>query len=165
MGAVDIGDQYRSSYSWTHRWCRARWQLLGWGFLLGTVLVNCYKLHSMYGTWKGSHLEWRTCLTSQLFQTFASEALSRYQSRPGFFIDFRSVQIPIQSHVRGFRGKRAVCKVCQSRRIKAKRNPLALCDVNTISKVGRRIKTGCLTCDVALCNKGSCWDTFHTSKI
>ena len=119
----------------------------------------------MYGMWKGSHLEWRTCLTSQLLQTFASEALSRYQSRSGFFIDCRSVQIPIQSHVRGFRGKRAVCKVCQSRRIKAKWNPLALCDVNTISKVGRRIKPGCLTCDVALCNKGSCWETFQTSKI
>ena len=165
MGAVDIGDQYRSSYSWKHRWRRARWQPLGWGFLLGTILVNCYKLHSMYGTWKGSHLAWRTCLTSQLFETFSPESLSRCRSRTGLFIDRRNMQVPIQSHVRGFRGKRAACKVCQSRRIKANRNPLTPCDVNSVSKVGRRVRTGCLTCDVALCSEGSCWDIFHTSKL
>lgn len=165
MGAVDIGDQCRSSYSWKHRWRRARWQPLGWGFLLGTVLVNGYKLHSMYGTWKGSHFAWRTCLATQLFETFSPEALSRCRSRTGLFIDHRNTQIPVQSHVRGSRGKRAACKVCQSKRIKANRNPLAPCDVNSVSKVGRRVGTGCLTCDVALCSEGPCWDIFHTSKL
>ena len=54
---------------------------------------------------------------------------------------------------------------CQSKRIKAKKEPLAVRDVNNIAKVGRRVGTGCLTCNVALCKEGSCWDTFHASKL
>ena len=167
MGGVDIGDQLRSSYSWDHRWRRGPWQPLGWGFLLGTVLVNCYKLHSGFGTWNDAngHFAWRKHLATQLFDAFGPDAKSRQRARPGIFLDRKAAQLPIHLHERGKRGKRAACKVCSAKRQLQKKVPLGERDGNTVPCVGRRVDCGCLTCDVALCPTGPCWDMFHRSKI
>lgn len=170
MGAVDIGDQLRASYTWEHRWRRGPWQPLSWGFLLGTVLVNCYKLQSQFGNWPDTtdgHFAWRNRLALQLFETFAPECRSRQRARPGIFLDVLNTAVPIPLHQRGQRGKRAVCKVCQALRHAAKK-PLGERDPNlplSASKTVSNVRGGCITCDVALCNSQTCWDMFHHTKI
>ena len=127
MGVVDIGDQYRASFTWRHRWCRGPWQPLGWGFLLGTVLVNSFLLASRSGAWtkaKNSHLEWRKTLVSQLFATYSLEAKARRRARPGMFADSLKAGVPYEEHKRGNRGVRAACRVCASLQNAAKRRAL-----------------------------------------
>lgn len=173
MGAVDQGDQLRASYTWKHRWRRGPTQPLTWGFLLGTVLVNSFKLDSQFGCWKNSnrnHAAWRNALAKQLFERYSPSADVRRRARPGIFLDSRNTKLDVALHRRGNRGKRAVCKVCNARRLaakkRAKRQPLGELDVNVLPQLSTaRTPWGCLDCDVALYQKALCWDMFHGSKI
>ena len=180
MGAVDIGDQYRASYDWTHRWCRGPWQPLGWGFLLGTVLVNCFLMASRSGKWtrpKDSHLEWRKTLVSQLFSRYSAEAQARQRARVGMFLDVKSHDVPYEGHKRGHRGVRAACEVCSTklnaakkRARKASSNEAAEgSEIRSSAAVPMkglsRTAYGCITCNVALCKSPLCWDMFHRSIL
>ena len=185
MGAVDIADQLRAAYTWQFRWTRGPTPPLAWGFLLGTVLVNSYKLDAGYGTWRTKrrdHLEWRKALVQQLFQTFSPSLDFRHQARPGYFADSRNRHVPSHLHIKGKRGKRSVCVVCRARFLQAERaakQVLQPLDANSTNVTNRRIlqqseakkarkpgcrkETGCLTCDVALCLEELCWDMYHNS--
>ncbi|KAH7132743.1 hypothetical protein EDB81DRAFT_695764 [Dactylonectria macrodidyma] len=173
MGAVDVGDQLRASYAWRHRWKRAPWQPLGWGFLLGTVLVNAYKLDSEHGNWRtsrGSHLGWRKALVKQLFERYTPLTSSRKRGRTGVFIDLRNMQLSPQKHRQGKRGKKAACKVCVVADVRSKkkvkvRQPLGELDTNSVSKAPPKTFWGCLDCDVALCKGVLCWNMFHNTNL
>ena len=180
MGAVDIGDQYRASYDWKHRWCRGPWQPLGWGFLLGTVLVNSFLLASRSGKWtkqKNSHLEWRKALISELFSAYSQEAKARKRARRGMFLDLVRADVPFENHRRGQRGVRAACKVCSTLQNAAKKRARKASSNEAPEGEGNIPSThvpikglpptalGCITCNVALCQSPLCWDMFHHSKI
>lgn len=183
MGAVDVGDQLRASYPWTHRWRRAPWQPLGWGFLLGVVLVNCYKLdkqHSNSDTSAETHLNWRNMLVKALFSRYATLSASRKRGRTGHFLDMRNMQLSPSKHRPGLRGKRAACKVCTVNHARAKkkakmddaREPLGERDVNlptaafaALPKLLPRTPWGCLDCDVAICKREMCWNIFHHTNL
>ena len=169
MGGVDQGDQLRSAYAWQHRWRRGPTQALTWGFLLGTVLVNAFKLDSEFGLWKNprrSHRDWRDALATQIFEKYSSPAGSRQRARPGIFLDCINMKVDIKAHRHGNRGKRAVCKVCNARRLAAKkraqRQPLGELDTNALSQFSTaRTPWGCLDCNVAICRGALCWNMFH----
>ena len=180
MGAVDIGDQYRASFAWSHRWRRGPWQPLGWGFLLGTVLVNSFLLASRSGVWnntKDNHLDWRKTLVSQLFATYSPEANARRRARPGMFAGSLKADVPYEGHERGKRGVRAACRVCASLQNAAKRRALKMvsnganagdADYNAAMHVRKSMSRkvwGCITCNVAICKSPLCWDIFHHSRI
>lgn len=178
MGAIDIADQLRAEYPWHFRWRRGPTPPLTWGFLLGTVMANAYRLDSGWGTWKTSrrdHLAWRKALVQQLFSNFSPFHEFRRRARPGYFTDRRNHQVDMSLHVKGNRGKRSVCVVCRALYLKAKndskRRPFAPIDTNAANGAAIaknpacKKKSGCLTCDVALCTSGLCWDIFHRSAI
>ncbi len=176
MGAVDIGDQLRASYAWDHKWKRARWQPLGWGFLLGVTLVNSYRLDTMYGSSKDAgkgHFIWRQELAEQLFSTYSPAICSRQRARPGMFMDRRNTAVPLNFHRHVKRGKRASCKVCRSRHLAAKKRakkPLGERDINVPTEGptptgAAKTEWGCSVCNVAICQGPLCWDMFHDCKI
>ena len=173
MGGVDQGDQLRSAYAWQHRWRQGPTQALTWGFLLGTVLVNAFKIDSEFGLWKNprrSHRDWRDALATQIFEKYSSPAGSRQRARPGIFLDCINMKVDIKAHRHGNRGKRAVCKVCNARRLAAKkraqRQPLGVLDTNALSQFSTaRTPWGCLDCNVAICRGALCWNMFHECKI
>lgn len=178
MGAVDIADQLRAGFTWRFRWRRGPTPPLAWGFLLGTVLVNSYKLDAGWGTWRQKrrdHLEWRKALVQQLFDTFSPYTEFRSRARPGNFADQRNRHVPNHLHIKGNRGVRSACIVCKARFRKAQKTvqralqPLDPNQGNLGSrrsgKEGCKKATGCLTCNVALCLEGLCWDMFHDSQI
>ena len=80
------------------------------------------------------------------------------------------MKIDIKNHCHGNRGKRAVCKVCNARRLaaktRAKRQTLGELDTNVLSQFSTaRTPWGCLDCDVAICRGALCRDMFHECKI
>ena len=171
MGAIDIADQLRGEHPWHFRWRRGPTPSISWGFLLGTAMVNAYLLDKNWGTWKTcrrNHLAWRKAVVEQIFSTFSPYHEFRRRARSGYFTDRRNHHIPVSLHVKGKRGKRSVCDVCQSLYLKAKkdekrlRRPLAQIDGNATPKKRPtcKKKNGCLTCDVALCTASLCWDYF-----
>ena len=133
--------------------------VVSWGFLLGTMMANAYKLDKGWGKWKTcrrDHLAWRNTLVKQLFSTFSPYRNFRIRARSGYFTDRCNDTIPAHQHKRGQRGKRSVCVICQASYLKSKsdakkaRKPFASMDANAPVKTrpSGKVKGGCLTCDV-----------------
>jgi hypothetical protein len=174
MGAVDIGDQLRASYVWGHRWRRGPSKPLSWGFLLGTVIVNCYLLASKSGSFpktNNGHLAWRNALVQQLFSRYSPDMQARHRARPGMFLDRRNRHVAAENHVKGKRAVRAACKVCSALRHAAKKRAAkkpsndAVASAMPTSTGLPRTEWGCITCNVAICNRALCWDMFHHSNV
>jgi hypothetical protein len=186
MNAVDIGDQLRSNMHDNHRQRGGPARVLTWSFLLATALANSFLLQRkgqpVWTPFK-SQSRWQQALVDEIFLMYGPEGCSRQRNRIG------NPTIPIDQHLRGQRGQ-SRCLACQgvqigprktSRRPRNPRNRAALqtLDANSINsrdgraaqsrararaqgpRIGTKVRWGCLTCNVALCKEGKCWDFYH----
>ncbi|KAK2005311.1 hypothetical protein LZ32DRAFT_499555, partial [Colletotrichum eremochloae] len=84
MNGVDVSDQMRSYYQYSHPIRRGGWQSIAWNFLLEVVVVNSFLLQ-LWGSprWQKvkTHYDWRQLLASQLIQKFGPLAEGRQRSR------------------------------------------------------------------------------------
>lgn len=168
MNAVDRGDQMRSYLGYKHRICRGPWQALAWTFLLDTVLINTYILQrKKEGNWNRYHnqQQWREELCNSLIARFHQEGTSRKRFRSGD--EFTAYS----QHKRVHRGKKSPCKACKGEQIghaltrSSKRPALAPRDPNQGPRRATQTRSGCETCDVAICTQPDCWYFFHQPII
>lgn len=81
MGAVDIADQYRSSYK-THRKTLRTWfPLFYW--ILDHACINAFRVGVQIGNWEGNHREFRQELYRHLFDFPDSKREQREVTRLG----------------------------------------------------------------------------------
>ncbi|KZL79459.1 hypothetical protein CI238_13567, partial [Colletotrichum incanum] len=76
MNGVDVSDQMRSYYQYSHPIRRGGWQSIAWNFLLEVVVVNSFLLQ-LWGSprWQKvkTHYQWRQLLAAQLIQQWTAE--------------------------------------------------------------------------------------------
>jgi hypothetical protein len=157
MGAVDQGDQLRAQEGLEHRVCKGPWRALAWGFLLEIALCNSFLLQK-HGqpNWKPFRTlhEWREQISRDLLREYGPKASLRQRGCAG------DMATPISQHNRVSRKKLSPCKSCQGVRIgeSGRRKPL---QSRSNNKRASQTRSGCETCDVAICNRQACWDFYH----
>uniref|UniRef100_A0A8H7K3B7 PiggyBac transposable element-derived protein domain-containing protein n=1 Tax=Bionectria ochroleuca TaxID=29856 RepID=A0A8H7K3B7_BIOOC len=156
MGAVDRGDQLRQQEGLEHRICKGPWRALAWGFLLETALTNTFLLQKNgQPNWKPLRTlhEWREQVCSDLLREYGHKAGLRKLCRAG------DTNTPSLQHKRVSRGKSSPCKGCQGVRVsEAGQKPLR---ERSHNRRPTQTRSGCETCDVAICNRQACWDFYH----
>ncbi|KAK1973884.1 hypothetical protein LZ30DRAFT_641240 [Colletotrichum cereale] len=162
MNGVDVSDQMRSYYQYSHPIRRGGWQSIAWNFLLEVVVVNSFLLQ-LWGNprWQKvkTHYQWRQLLAAQLIKQFGPLAGGRRLSRPRRATDKRNTSIPWEKHRKGSRKANSPCSYCGSR----KRQPLGEVSRNTFTR--RTTRKGCLDCNVPLCIDRDCWYLWHTQNL
>ena len=164
MNGVDRSDQLRASQGYKHPYRRGAWQALAWSFLLEIMIGNSYSLQ-LYGqpAWDKIKVQrkWRELVIDGLIARFHSRSQSRRRYRSGDEIT------PISLHKRVSRGSPSACLACQGHRLgeirsQSKRKALLRADGNARPPPRKpQSRSGCEQCNVALCNKGYCWDFYH----
>ena len=165
MNGVDIGDQLRTEEGLDHRICKGPWRALAWGFLLDVCIANSFLLQlwkrpSPWPPYKTIH-SWRQQLCDEIFKKYSQEAALRDRNRPG------DVFTPISQHKRVSRGKKGPCLACKGVRFDDQRpraTPLGQSRANSLNQRRHYSRSGCGTCNVALCNSAVCWDFYHRLK-
>ena len=87
-------------------------------------------------------------------------------------VDIKNISPTRVEHQRGSQ-KRTACAICKEDSIEGrrgingqKRHILQALSPNIVSRSQdrhvSRPRTGCISCDVALCKTGGCWEAFHT---
>jgi len=150
MGAVDIADQLRSNNEGLRRIRRGGWYAL-FKFIVNVVLCNCYLLSK----YKDQSV-FRQALIEQLVKKWKKEEPKALSKRPR----------PIQTgkyHTLGYRGPVQDCRMCRELGIVAKkRQPLGEITTNSVVKNrGCQTRYGCITCNIALCKEGRCFEQYH----
>lgn len=157
MGAVDRGDQLRQQEGLDHAVRKGPWRALAWSFLLNVALCNSYLLQKKgQPNWKPFPTlhDWRQQVSDDLLRTYGHKGSLRQRNRAGDTVTANS------QHKRVHRGKSGPCKGCKGVRYdEAGRKPLQEGGHNR--KRPTQTRSGCETCDVAICNQKSCWDFYH----
>ncbi|KAK1973191.1 hypothetical protein LZ30DRAFT_642122 [Colletotrichum cereale] len=168
MNGVDMSDQMRSYYQYSHPIRRGGWQSIAWNFLLEVVVVNSFLLQ-LWGRprWQKvkSHYRWRQLLAAQLIQQFGPLAGGRKLSRPRRATDKRNTSIPWEQHRKGSRKVCSPCSYCGNLRATRARQTLREISGNNLTDRRKRTRKGCLDCNVPLCIDRECWYLWHTQNL
>jgi Transposase IS4 len=170
MGGVDVADQLRKNMTVHRPWEARNWRPL-WYYILDTCLVNSYLI------WKGNstpqrnraHRKFREELSLGLRNTPYSEAEKTTNKR------HYSNSIPVANqealvHIRTQLEGRKYCVWCQKHPEKC--TPKSIMPVlgelvnEEQSRKRKRVSRsqwGCDSCGVCLCQKGDCWDQYHST--
>ncbi|KAK0367501.1 hypothetical protein CLIM01_15142 [Colletotrichum limetticola] len=166
MNGVDVSDQMRSYYQYSHPIRRGGWQSIAWNFLLEVVVVNSFLLQ-LWGSprWQKvkTHYQWRQLLAAQLIQQFGPLAGGRRLSRPRRATDKRNTSIPWEHHQKGSRKVNSPCSYCGS--LKALRARQTLGEISGNALTRKKTRKDCLDCNVPLCIDRDCWYLWHTQNL
>ena len=142
MGQVDQADQLYCYNTGLWQIRQGGWHAL-WNFIFNIVLVNCYLLSSFK-----SQIEFRNSLiidlinrgTQQKWQLLQSASISH-----------------THNHKLAYRQIQQYCTICNQ--ISSSKQP-ALAEISRNSTPNQRRKKsryGCVSCDIALCKEGNCF--------
>jgi hypothetical protein len=152
MGAADRGDQLRSQEGLEHRVRKGPWRALAWEFFLELALCNSF-LRQKHGqpNWKPLRTlhKWREQISRDILREYGHKASLRQRGCAG------NTTTPILQHKRVTRHKSSPCKGCQGVQ---RRQPL---QPRSHNKRPTQARSGCETCDLAICSRQACWDFYH----
>ena len=165
--AVDRGDQLKYYTPGLRPIRRGGWQSI-FHWLLNTVLVNSYLLSFHSKVPKSEKFtcqyDFRKALQRALFDT--GERVLGKRKRTETHTDIKEFIIPVHQHQWEHRGRRGDCVFCKGERHgdpPRKRIPLQQIASNLGRNSCRRTSVfGCKECQVPLCRKGSCFDSYHS---
>ena len=157
MGGVDLANQYREAYETYKPTFKNWWLLFYW--LVDVACTNSYRLYRLHTVEDHplTHLQFRIELYHKLLGY--SKKAKLYTLRVGlggkrvFNADLQHL------HYWEKRLKRGTCAWC-SYELKCKR-VLG----KGVKGVVKRSQSGCVFCNVALCEEGRCWERFHSNEV
>jgi hypothetical protein len=179
MNHVDRGDQLRSYTSYEHRFRRGPWQALLWSFLLDIDFTNGFilQLKTTSPRWPPYKTlqKWKECIYNALFITYAHESSARKRYRTGKEEDIGDIETH-EKHIQRdidhvWRGVKSDCLACKGfkqgqprpfKKRKLEKGSLQPTTGDARKTRGRQTKYGCKVCDVAICNRETCWYFYHT---
>jgi len=169
MGGVDIADQLRKNITIHRPWEARIWRPL-WYYVLDTCLVNSYLIHKgkLEDQGKRAHREFREALSLKLRNTPYSEAEETTNKRRN------SNNMPAANHDAPFHiptqlESRRHCAWCKEH--SEKWTPKLVVPVlgelvngeqSRKRKRQSKSKWGCNSCGVCLCQRGDCWEQYHS---